>query len=125
MTRHFLKDDDLTPAEQAEVLELAAAMKKDPIARRPLAGPRSVAVMFDKPSLRTRVWVSCCPMDTQTSVATTSAPSHAAAGSVVTVAEPPVVRQISWARARTLGSGWYPSGAPIRTCMPAVAPPSR
>jgi ornithine carbamoyltransferase len=55
VTRHFLKDDDLTPAEQAEVLELAAAMKKDPIARRPLQGPRSVAVMFDKPSLRTRV----------------------------------------------------------------------
>ena len=24
MTRHFLKDDDLTPTEQAEVLELAA-----------------------------------------------------------------------------------------------------
>jgi ornithine carbamoyltransferase len=55
VTRHFLKDDDLTPAEQAEVLDLAAAMKKDPIARRPLTGPRSVAVMFDKPSLRTRV----------------------------------------------------------------------
>ena len=55
MTRHFLKDDDLTPAEQAEVLDLAAAMKKDPFARRPLTGPRSVAVMFDKPSLRTRV----------------------------------------------------------------------
>jgi ornithine carbamoyltransferase len=53
--RHFLKDDDLTPAEQAAVLDLAAAMKKDPIARRPLEGPRSVAVMFDKPSLRTRV----------------------------------------------------------------------
>ena len=28
MTRHFLKDDDLTPAEQAEVLALAATLKK-------------------------------------------------------------------------------------------------
>jgi ornithine carbamoyltransferase len=55
MTRHFLRDDDLAPAEQAEVLDLAAAMKRDPYGRRPLAGPRSVAVVFDKPSLRTRV----------------------------------------------------------------------
>jgi ornithine carbamoyltransferase len=53
--RHLLRDDDLTPAEQAEVLELAATMKADPFARRPLAGPRAVAVIFDKPSTRTRV----------------------------------------------------------------------
>jgi ornithine carbamoyltransferase len=53
--RHFLRDDDLTPAEQAEVLALAAAMKTDRFGRRPLAGPRAVAVLFDKPSLRTRV----------------------------------------------------------------------
>ena len=53
--RHFLRDDDLTPAEQAEVLALAAAMKQDRFGRRPLAGPRAVAVLFDKPSLRTRV----------------------------------------------------------------------
>ncbi len=53
--RHFLRDDDLSPAEQAEVLDLAAAMKADRFARRPLAGPRTVAVLFDKPSLRTRV----------------------------------------------------------------------
>ena len=53
--RNFLRDDDLTPAEQAEVLDLALAMKADPFAYRPLAGPRSVAVLFDKPSLRTRV----------------------------------------------------------------------
>jgi len=55
MTRHFLRDDDLTPAEQAEVLTLATAMKRDPFGSRPLAGPKTVAVMFDKPSLRTRV----------------------------------------------------------------------
>ncbi len=53
--RHFLRDDDLSPAEQAEVLDLAGAMKADRFARRPLAGPRTVAVLFDKPSLRTRV----------------------------------------------------------------------
>ncbi|WP_300605195.1 ornithine carbamoyltransferase [Trebonia sp.] len=53
--RHFLRDDDLSPAEQARVLDLAAAMKADPFGRRPLAGPKAVAVLFDKPSLRTRV----------------------------------------------------------------------
>ena len=55
MTRHFLRDDDLTPAEQAEVLALAADMKKNRFAHTPLAGPRTVAVVFDKPSTRTRV----------------------------------------------------------------------
>jgi ornithine carbamoyltransferase len=54
VTRHFLRDDDLTPAEQAEVLALAADLKKAPFSRRPLEGPKSVAVLFDKPSLRTR-----------------------------------------------------------------------
>jgi ornithine carbamoyltransferase len=54
MIRHFLRDDDLTPDEQAEVLELAAELKKDPFARRPLEGPRGVAVIFDKNSTRTR-----------------------------------------------------------------------
>jgi ornithine carbamoyltransferase len=55
MIRHLLRDDDLSPAEQAAVLDLAATMKRDRYAHRPLAGPRSVAVVFDKPSLRTRV----------------------------------------------------------------------
>jgi ornithine carbamoyltransferase len=58
MTRHLLRDDDLTPAEQATVLDLAADMKRDRYAHRSLAGPPgplSVAVLFDKPSLRTRV----------------------------------------------------------------------
>jgi ornithine carbamoyltransferase len=53
--RHFLRDDDLTPAEQAEVLDLAAAMKADRFGHRPLAGPKSVAVLFDKSSTRTRI----------------------------------------------------------------------
>jgi ornithine carbamoyltransferase len=55
MTRHFLRDDDLSPAEQAEVLDLAAAMKKDRYGYRPFEGPKTVAVLFDKPSARTRV----------------------------------------------------------------------
>jgi ornithine carbamoyltransferase len=55
MATHFLRDDDLTPAEQAAVLDLADEMKKNRFGWRPLDGPRSVAVLFDKPSLRTRV----------------------------------------------------------------------
>ena len=31
--RHFLRDDDISPAEQAEILELAAAVKADRWAR--------------------------------------------------------------------------------------------
>jgi ornithine carbamoyltransferase len=54
VTRHFLRDDDLSPQEQAEVLELAAELKKDPFSHRPLEGPRGVAVIFDKNSTRTR-----------------------------------------------------------------------
>lgn len=54
MVRHFLRDDDLSPAEQAEVLQLAAELKKDPFSARPLEGPRGVAVLFDKNSTRTR-----------------------------------------------------------------------
>ncbi len=55
MIRHLLRDDDLTPAEQAEVLELATAMKAEPFAHKPMAGPKAVAVLFDKASTRTRV----------------------------------------------------------------------
>jgi ornithine carbamoyltransferase len=55
MTRHFLRDDDLSPAELIDVLDLADAMKADRFGFKPLAGPRSVAVIFDKPSTRTRV----------------------------------------------------------------------
>ena len=54
MTRHFLRDDDLSPAEQAEVLALAKQLKADRYAAQPFAGPRAVAVIFDKPTLRTQ-----------------------------------------------------------------------
>ncbi|NUS56192.1 MAG: ornithine carbamoyltransferase [Streptomycetaceae bacterium] len=52
--RHFLRDDDLSPEEQAEVLALAAELKRAPFARRPLEGPRGVGVIFEKNSTRTR-----------------------------------------------------------------------
>jgi ornithine carbamoyltransferase len=55
MTRHFLRDDDLSPAEQAEVLDLAVRLKRERWSERPLAGPQTVAVIFDKSSTRTRV----------------------------------------------------------------------
>lgn len=55
MTRHFLRDDDITPAEQNEILELASSMKVDRWRERPLEGPQTVAVIFDKSSTRTRV----------------------------------------------------------------------
>ncbi len=52
--RHFLRDDDLSPAEQAQVLDLAAKLKASPYDNRALAGPQSVAMIFDKPTLRTQ-----------------------------------------------------------------------
>jgi ornithine carbamoyltransferase len=54
MTRHFLRDDDLTPTEQAEVLGLARQFKADRHAARPFEGPRAVGIIFDKPTLRTQ-----------------------------------------------------------------------
>ncbi|MFM9379399.1 ornithine carbamoyltransferase [Gordonia sp. VNK21] len=52
--RHFLRDDDLSPDEQAQVLALAAELKTSPLSRRSLEGPRAVGVIFDKNSTRTR-----------------------------------------------------------------------
>ncbi len=54
MIRHFLRDDDLSPAEQLEVLDLAATLKQSPYDSRSLAGPRTVATIYDKPTLRTQ-----------------------------------------------------------------------
>ena len=53
--RHFLRDDDLTAEEQALVLGRARELKAAPFSRRPLDGPQTVAVVFDKPTLRTQV----------------------------------------------------------------------
>ena len=55
MVRHFLKDDDLTPKEQAEIIRRAIELKKSPYSAKPFAGPKTVALIFDKTSTRTRV----------------------------------------------------------------------
>ncbi len=55
MTRHFLKDTDITPQEQQQILALARTMKEDPYRFKPLSGPQTVALIFDKTSTRTRV----------------------------------------------------------------------
>lgn len=55
MMRHFLVDDDLSAAEQLAILDLADTLKAEPYRLRPFAGPRTVAVLFDKPSTRTRI----------------------------------------------------------------------
>ncbi|NJC21999.1 ornithine carbamoyltransferase [Arthrobacter pigmenti] len=59
MTRHFLIDTDLTQSEQTEVLDLALELKKAPYSSAVYAGEnegrKTVAVIFDKTSTRTRV----------------------------------------------------------------------
>ena len=55
MVRHFLKDDDISSAEQAEIIRRALELKKSPYSARPYAGPKTVALIFDKTSTRTRV----------------------------------------------------------------------
>jgi ornithine carbamoyltransferase len=53
--RHFLRDDDLSPDELGRVLDLAGEMKADRHRFQPLHGPRAVALIFDKPTLRTQL----------------------------------------------------------------------
>jgi ornithine carbamoyltransferase len=53
--RHFLKDSDISPAEQAEILNLAIEVKRDRLKYQPLVGPQAVAVLTDKPTLRTQL----------------------------------------------------------------------
>jgi ornithine carbamoyltransferase len=53
--RHFLVDDDLSATEQLAILDLANTLKAEPYRLRPFAGPRTIAVLFDKPSTRTRI----------------------------------------------------------------------
>jgi ornithine carbamoyltransferase len=55
VTRHFLRDDDLTAAEQAEVLDLALRLKQDRGAEQPFGQRKGVALVFDKPTLRTQL----------------------------------------------------------------------
>jgi ornithine carbamoyltransferase len=53
--RHFLRDDQLSPDELIQVLDLAVEMKADRHRFRPLHGPKAVALIFDKPTLRTQL----------------------------------------------------------------------
>jgi ornithine carbamoyltransferase len=53
--KHLLVDDDLSASEQLVILDLADALKAEPYRLRPFSGPRTVAVLFDKPSTRTRI----------------------------------------------------------------------
>jgi len=53
--RHLLADDDLTPDEQSLVLDRAAAYKADRYATRGALAGQAVAVVFEKPSTRTRL----------------------------------------------------------------------
>jgi len=54
VTRHFLTGEELTSAELASLLDRAAEMKADRLSSRPLEG-KSVALVFEHPSTRTRV----------------------------------------------------------------------
>ena len=102
--RHFLRDDDLSPAEQAEVLSLARAMKADRFGYRPLAGPRTVAVLFDKPSLRTRVSfaVGIAELGGQPVVIDAQA-THASRGETVADTARVLARQVAAVVWRTFG----------------------
>src|SRR5579862_8737151 len=54
MPRHFLTGTEITRAQLASLLERAAALKADPLSSQALHGA-SVALLFAKPSTRTRL----------------------------------------------------------------------
>ncbi len=54
-TRHFLRDRDLTADELRRVLTLAADVKENPARYRRALDGESVVLLFEKPSLRTRM----------------------------------------------------------------------
>lgn len=55
MDTDLLSIDDLTPQELADLLDLSAQVKADPAAHAQGLRGRSVAMIFEKPSTRTRV----------------------------------------------------------------------
>lgn len=55
MTRHFIRDDDLTAVEQSLIISKAIELKLNRFSDRSFEGPKSVALIFDKTSTRTRV----------------------------------------------------------------------
>jgi ornithine carbamoyltransferase len=54
VTRHFLTGEELTSEELIRLLDRAAELKADPRGSQALSG-RSVALIFEKPSTRTRI----------------------------------------------------------------------
>ena len=54
MPRHFLTGDELTADELTALLDRAMELKRDRLASRALEG-KSVALIFDRPSTRTRI----------------------------------------------------------------------
>jgi ornithine carbamoyltransferase len=54
LPRHFLTGDELSSDELTRLLARAAELKREPLSSRALEG-RSVALIFDKPSTRTRL----------------------------------------------------------------------
>ncbi len=52
--RHMLRDDDVNHEEQKQILELGMKFRENRFHHRPFEGPQGVAVLFDKPSTRTR-----------------------------------------------------------------------
>jgi ornithine carbamoyltransferase len=54
LTRHLLTGEELTPDDVAHIVARAGELKADPLSSRVLEG-RSVALIFEKPSTRTRV----------------------------------------------------------------------
>ena len=53
--RHYLSVDDLSTAELPQILELASELKADPSRHAQAFSGRSIALIFEKPSTRTRV----------------------------------------------------------------------
>ena len=53
--RNYLTVDDLADAEVSEILDLATALKADPGLHANALSGRSIALIFEKPSTRTRV----------------------------------------------------------------------
>ena len=54
MTRHFLTGEELTRDELTQLVERALELKRDRLASRALEG-KSVALVFERPSTRTRL----------------------------------------------------------------------
>lgn len=53
--RHYLSVDDLSSVELPQILELASELKADPSRHAQALSGRSIALIFEKPSTRTRV----------------------------------------------------------------------